>query len=240
MVSVHKNINALLAATADLFVGLAKEAIKDRGKFTVALSGGSSPKKLHEMLASDDYKHEVEWKNVYFFFGDERYVPLSDKQSNYRMAKDTLFDPLHINDKNIFPVDTTLPSDSAARDYEQTILKRLGASPQFDLIILGLGDDAHTASLFPHTLVLHEKDAWVKSHFVKKVNMDRITFTAKLINNADTVAFLVYGAAKAEAVHHVLRDDHEPEEYPAQLINPTNGKVHWFLDEEAAKQILAV
>ncbi|HYV53514.1 MAG TPA: 6-phosphogluconolactonase [Chitinophagaceae bacterium] len=205
------------------------------GEFNIALSGGSSPKKLYETLALPDYKNRVAWSKVNFFFGDERYVPAHDPQSNGNMVRAALFDPLHIEESTIFFVDTSLSPAEAARDYAARIANHFkGKESIFDLILLGLGNNSHTASLFPHTAVLHDQSASVKSVFVKDQNVYRITMTAPLINKARHIAFMVYGRSKAEAVHHVLDDAFDPEQYPAQLIKPENGNLHWYLDEEAA------
>lgn len=237
MLHISENIDSLLSATAEFFIQQCAEAIRTKGKFTVALSGGSSPKKLYALLASDPYRARVAWQNVFFFFGDERFVPADDPQSNYRMAKETLFEPLNIAPRQVMAVNTTVSPAEAALAYEQSIRKHFQDDCRFDLILLGLGDNSHTASLFPHTQVLHEKQSLVKEAFVGEVNQFRITFTAPLINNASVIAFLVYGAAKADAVHHILRDPFNPEEYPAQLIQPVSGKVHWFMDKEAASRV---
>lgn len=228
----------MLKALADFIVSKSKEAITRQGRFTLALSGGSSPKKLFELLASDAYRDSVEWAKVFFFFGDERYVPLYHKNSNYLMAEKALFEPLSITPEQVFAVNTTLPPAQAAQDYEERMLSHFNdPACRFDLILLGLGDNSHTASLFPHTKVLHEKKALVKEIFVDEVNMYRITFTAPLINAAHVIAFLVYGGSKAEAVHHILEDAANIEAYPAQLIQPAEGEIHWFMDEAAAGKI---
>ena len=228
----------VLVNLATYFVTLAEQAIAKNGKFAVALSGGSSPKKLYELLASDDFKNKVDWENVYFFFGDERYVPQDDKDSNYLMAKTALFDPLQIDDSNVFAVDTSLTPEEAAAEYKKAIdLFFDEESLEFDLILLGLGDNSHTASLFPYTPVLHEVDATVKEVFLEDQQVFRITFTAPLINQAHNIAFLVYGEGKAIAVHHVLEDARDIENYPAQLIIAEHGDLRWYLDEPAAANL---
>jgi 6-phosphogluconolactonase len=234
---IAENIDILITDVAEFFVSECEKAVKTSGRFTVALSGGSSPKKLYTLLASEKFRARIEWQRIFFFFGDERFVPANDPQSNYRMAKETLFDPLHISAEHIFSVDTTVSPAESAQSYEQAIRKVFGSDCKFDLILLGLGDNSHTASLFPHTEVLHEKNALVKEVFVAEVNQFRITFTAPLINNANVIAFLTFGSLKADAVHHILRDPFSPEEYPAQLIKPISGTVHWFLDKEAAARV---
>lgn len=239
MLHIAENTDALIASAAEFFVSQAATSIQEQGRFTVALSGGSSPKKLFTLLASDAWRNRVEWTNVFFFFGDERFVPADDEQSNYRMARETLFTPLGISSQQIFPVNTTLTPEESAKAYEQALLQHFKTGHAFDLIWLGLGDDAHTASLFPHTEVIHEKKALVKEVFVKKVDQYRITFTAPLINAARAVAFLTYGSSKADAVHHIFDDPFQPEEFPAQLVKPASGDVHWFIDREASMKLSA-
>jgi 6-phosphogluconolactonase len=228
----------VLTALADYFVKVAGEAIAERKKFTVALSGGSSPKKLYELLASLSYADKVEWGKVYFFFGDERNVPQTDKDSNYLMAKKALFDPLYIEPSNIFAVDTSLSPEQAAQKYQDEIEQFFDEDElRFDLVLLGLGDNSHTASLFPYTHVLHDRTPGVKAVFLADQNVFRITLNAPLINEARYIAFLVYGEGKAEAVHHVLEDDEDIENYPAQLIDAIDGDVEWFLDSAAAEKL---
>jgi 6-phosphogluconolactonase len=238
VISVFKEEAGVLVALANFIVSQAKDAVARNGRFNIALSGGSSPKKLYELLATDTYRDKIEWEKVFFFFGDERYVPLYHKDSNYLMAVHALFDPLNIHQDHVFAVNTVLPPVDAAHEYEERIRHHFGNNKcRFDLILLGLGDNSHTASLFPYTKVLHEQKALVKEIFVDEVNMYRITFTAPLINDAHHIAFLVYGAGKAEAVHHILEDERNIEAYPAQLIKPVDGTLHWFLDKGAAAKI---
>jgi 6-phosphogluconolactonase len=237
VIKIYKEDGEVLSALADFIVSKAAESIANQGRFSIALSGGSSPKKLYELLSSDAYRDKVEWEKIFFFFGDERYVPLYHQDSNYLMAERSLFEPLGILQDHVFAVNTALPPADAALDYEQKIIQHFDGNCQFDFVLLGLGDNSHTASLFPHTKVLLEQKALVKEIFVDEVNMYRITFTAPLINAAHHVVFLVYGSGKAEAVHHILEDDTNIELYPAQLIKPADGQLHWFLDEGAASRI---
>ena len=227
----------VLDALAKHFIKLGNEKIAANSKFSVALSGGSSPKKLYELLA-DSYTDQIDWEKVYFFFGDERNVPQTDKDSNYLMAKKALFEPLEINPLNIFAVDTTLSPADAAKKYQEEIEEFFDeVELSFDLVLLGLGDNSHTASLFPFTPVLHDRTPGVKEVFLQDQQVYRITMNAPLINEASHIAFLVYGEGKAIAVHHVLEDDEDIEEYPAQLIDPIVGEIQWFLDEAAAAQL---
>lgn len=225
---------------ADYFVQVANEAIAARGRFSVALSGGGSPKKLFELLASDAFRGRVEWQKADFFFGDERYVPHTSPDSNYRMAKLAMLDALRIEPNHIFPVDTSLPPAEAAQAYTQALQKYFGAEEmQLDLDLLGLGDNAHTASLFPHTPVLHATAAEVQAVYVEEVKAQRITLTAPLLNQARHTVFLVYGAGKATAVQQILTGPRDINQYPAQLIAPPAEAPLWFLDEAAAAALPA-
>src|SRR5579875_3072863 len=229
--------NEVLAAMAEHFVAVAKEAINEKGQFTVSLSGGSSPKKLYEMLASSDYNEKIDWDNVYFFFGDERYVPADHPDSNFLMVKKALFDPLQIPASQIIAVNTSLPPGQCADAYALAIYTHFKPyNAKFDLVLLGLGDNSHTASLFPHTSILQDKDSSVKAVYLEDQKVYRISMTAPMINDARHIAFLVYGEGKAEAVHHVLEDETNTEEYPAQLIQ-SEGDVQWFMDEAAASRL---
>lgn len=230
---VFATADQVLRGLADYFVAQANAAQAARGRFAVALSGGSSPKSLYELLASDEYRHKVDWTRTFFFFGDERYVPLDDPDSNYRMARLALLEPLYIPAWQVFAVDTTLPPAEAAQAYTAAMQSFFGAEAQFDLVLLGLGDDTHTASLFPHTSVLHATAAEAQAVFLEQKQVHRITLTAPLINQARAVAFLVYGAGKAAAVQTALHGARDTEEHPAQLIVPKEGAVRWFLDEAA-------
>ena len=225
----------VLVNLADYFVEVANQAITENGVFNVSLSGGSSPKKLYELLASTDYKEKIDWDKVYLFFGDERNVPANDPDSNYLMSKKALFDPLQIPASQIIPVNTSLPPEQAAEAYALAIHTHFKPyNAKFDLVLLGLGDNSHTASLFPHTAILEDQESSVKAVFLEDQQVYRISMTAAMINDAHHIAFLVYGGGKAEAVHHVLEDEINIEEYPAQLIKPVQGDVQWFMDEAAA------
>ena len=237
-INIYNSPAETIQHLADYFITIAKACVEDKGRFTVALSGGSSPKKLYELLSSEVYKNAIDWSKVYFFFGDERYVPLTDKESNYLMAKKALFEPMQIADDHVFAVDTSLPPDDAAQDYKSRMQVFFGnESIKLHLVLLGLGDNSHTASLFPRTTVLRDKVPAVKALFVEEINAYRVTMNAPMINNARHVAFLVYGKEKAVAVHHILQDKTDIEKYPAQLINPAKGELVWFLDNEAAKKV---
>jgi len=227
----------VLTSLAKHFIQTGQEAISARGRFSVSLSGGSSPKKLYEMLASADYRDQLDWTKVDFFFGDERNVPQDDKESNYLMAKTALFDPLNIAHENIFAVNTSSGPEGASAEYAITIFNYFkGEEMVFDLVLLGLGDDAHTASLFPHTSILQDRTASVREVYLHDKQVFRISMTYRLINQARHIAFLVYGPSKAEAVHHALEDAPNTDLYPAQLISKETDQ-QWFLDEAAAAKL---
>lgn len=234
-INVFKTENELISAIAIYFIKIAQHTIEEKGIFNTALAGGNSPKKFYQMLSSDEFKNKIDWSKVNFFFGDERYVPAADAQRNSWMVQKYLFEPLNISSSQILEVDTTLSPEQAAKKYDETIRTHFKHIPvRFDLMLLGLGDNSHTASLFPFTPVLAEKSPTVKAVFLKEQNSYRITMTVPLINQSKYIAFLVYGKEKAEAVYHVLKDVRNPEKYPAQLINPADGELHWFLDDNAA------
>lgn len=236
---IYKNKSELLNALAEFICEVANDSINRRGQFNFVLSGGGSPKSLYELLASEKFKSKVDWSKTYFFFGDERFVPEKDSQRNSLMAQHSLFDPLEISETNIFTVDTTTTADLAASKYAESIEKHFGNKPvRFDFILLGLGSNAHTASLFPNTSVLNVTEATIKAVFVDEVKMFRITMTAALINQARNIAFLVFGKAKADAVYEILEaTDASSNLYPARLIQQKDEKVHWFLDNEAAEKL---
>ncbi|MEO6334304.1 MAG: 6-phosphogluconolactonase [Pyrinomonadaceae bacterium] len=235
-VHVKRDADELNRAAADLFIEIARRSIDDHQNFSVALSGGSTPRSLYCLLSSDNYRSAIDWKQVTFFFGDERNVPPDSGQSNYRMAYETLLGPLGIRAEHIHRWETELPSlDDAASRYEEVIRGFCGSSkPGLDFILLGLGDDAHTASLFPHTPALKEKAKFAITNRVEKLNTDRLTLTFPFINRAANIVFLVTGKSKAEAVAHVLEGEYRPDDYPAQLVEPLGGRVIWLIDEAAA------
>ncbi len=238
---IYSSPPELFRAAADAFVRLAKEAVHAKGSFTVALSGGSTPKGLHSLLASD-FASAVVWKKVFFFWGDERHVPPDHPDSNYRMAQETLLSKVPVDPAKVFRVHSENPdANAAAVEYEQTISTAFGLQdreiPRFDLIFLGLGPDGHTASLFPQTLALRERSRLVVANWVEKFHTDRITFTLPLLNNAANVIFLVSGEDKTAAVQSVFARDTSGQDFPAKLINPPHGRLVWMLTEDAAGPI---
>jgi 6-phosphogluconolactonase len=232
---------ALCQAGAAEFVRQARDAVGAKGAFTVALSGGSTPKGLYGLLATDPMlQAQVAWDSIHVFWGDERHVPPDDTESNYRMANDAMLSKVPIPPANVYRIKSETPQASqAAEAYEQTLQAffRLPARqfPRFDLIFLGLGPEGHTASLFPGTKGLHEERRLVVSNWVGKFYTDRITMTPPILNNAACVIFLVSGEDKALPLKAVLEGLYEPEQLPAQLIRPSHGRLLWLVDQPAAR-----
>jgi 6-phosphogluconolactonase len=229
----------LFHAAAEEFVGVARTAIGAQGRFTVALSGGNTPKALYSLLASN-YSNFA-WNRVFLFFGDERHVPPTDPESNYRMVNESLLSKITIPAENVFRVAAENPdADAAASDYDAQIRKffelKPGEFPRFDLILLGMGPDGHTASLFPDSAALEEKSRIVVANWVAKFNTHRITFTFPVLDRAAEAMFMASGADKADMVHQVLEEKQNPP-FPCQLVNPTDGKLLWLLDESAAAKL---
>lgn len=238
MIQIFPNSEELARAAAEYFVARCREAIEEHGAFTVALSGGSTPKLLFELLADlhQLFREQIAWSSIHFFWSDERHVPPDHPDSNYRMANEAMLSHVPVTAKNIHRVPSENPSATeAASEYEQTLITITQQSlPRLDLIMLGLGSDGHTASIFPGSEVLHETKRLVAAPFVEKFQTYRITMTLPLLNNGASVVFLVTGSEKASIVKEVLEG---PEKYPAQAIKPTNGELLWMLDEDAASEI---
>ncbi|MGV3638871.1 MAG: 6-phosphogluconolactonase [Adhaeribacter sp.] len=238
MITVFNDTQALSQAAAELFVQIAREAVETQGRFTLALTGGSSPVQLYKLLASSPYREQVDWEKTFVFWGDERWVPLSDERSNAKMAFDTFLRQVPVPENQIFPMWEDCEPEDFANQYEQVLQKHFHQqAPQFDLILLGMGDDGHTASLFPGTEVLNETSRWVRAYYLTPQSMYRVTLTAPLINQAKNVLFLTFGANKAPALHEVLEGKRNPDLYPSQLIQPKQGEVRWFVDEAAASKL---
>jgi len=234
---VYENAEELALKGARHFARLADQYVLGSGRFTVALSGGSTPKAMYAFLAKAPFQDTVPWSSIYFFWGDERAVPPEHQDSNYRMAKETLLSRVPVSESNIFRMraENADPAESA-RDYSRQLqeILRSGSEPRLDLVLLGMGDDGHTASLFPFSPALKVTGEMVAANFVDKFQAYRITLTAKAINLARNVTFLVSGADKAEALQHVLEGPFQPDEFPSQLIRPDDGGLLWMVDKSAA------
>lgn len=237
---VLENLDAVATRAAELFVRCAGEA-RTAGRFTVALSGGSTPKAFHRLLAGAPYRDQVEWSQVQFYWGDDRAVAPDDPESNFRMARETLLDTLPIHEAQIHRIHTELDSTAAATLYEDELRQDFhlsqGQLPRLDLIYLGMGSDGHTASLFPHTAALGVTDRLVTANYVPQLSTTRITLTYPVLNNAATIAFLVVGPDKADALAAVLEGKADPDTYPSQRIAPTDGDLYWLMDQAAAAKL---
>ena len=235
MVKIFNDLGQLNEAAAQLFVQTARTAVAQKGRFTVALTGGSSPVGLYRLLASEPYRSQVPWSEVFVFWGDERWVPLTDDLSNAKMAFETLLTHVPVPKDQIFPMwDEGVSPEDFAHVYQERLQEHLRPDGCFDLVLLGMGGDGHTASWFPHTEVLHEYDKWVAAYFLEAQDMYRITLTIPIVNRATRVAVITYGAGKAAALHEVLHGERNIEKYPAQLIDRGEGRrVTWFVDEDA-------
>lgn len=236
-----RDVAGLNILVADKFVEILDESIAKRDQFTVALSGGSTPKALFRLLASEPFRSQIDWDRALFFFGDERNVPPDSDESNFRMANENLFRPLQITPENIFRWKTeTGNAEDVATDYAAIIRTKLsGDLPVFDLIFLGMGGDGHTASLFPHTLGLDEKNRIAIANPVPQMNTTRFTLTYSVINAARNVAFLVAGADKSAILAKVVDGDADFHELPSKGVKPVDGHLFWFVDAAAAKDLTA-
>jgi 6-phosphogluconolactonase len=235
----------IIQAAAVEFVHQTIETVQAKGLFTVALSGGSTPKGLYSLLASDGkpgFRLQVPWNKIHFFWGDERHVPPDHPDSNYRMAYEAMLSKVTVPPENVHRIKSENPdAGKAAEDYERELHEffrlEAGHLPRFDMVLLGMGADGHTASLFPGTKVIHEKKRLVIAPWVEKLNTYRITLTPPVLNNAARVIFLISGEEKAETLRTVLQGSYQPERFPAQIIRPANGKLLWLIDQSAARLI---
>ncbi|MGI9107620.1 MAG: 6-phosphogluconolactonase [Pyrinomonadaceae bacterium] len=225
---------------AERFIDLAHTSIEARGRFSVALAGGSTPKRIYELLAGEDLSGQIDWPKVHIFFGDERCVPPNHAESNYRMANEALLSRVSLPEQNIHRMRGEGDAVANARLYEDELrgfFTEQDFGPQFDLVMLGMGDDGHTASLFPGTSALEVQTAWVTANWVEKFDTYRVTLTAAAINHAQHVMFIVTGAGKAERLEEVIYGPQDPQRLPSQLIRPSAGSLEWFFDEAAAAKL---
>lgn len=239
-VRIVADADALAREAAELFIAASNEAVARNGSASIALSGGSTPKLMGRLLTEDGYRERVPWDKLHIFWGDERWVPLDSAESNAGEAKRAFLDTVGIPAGRVHPFETegVTPEESAAR-YESLVRSTAGDAgvPSFDLILLGMGDDGHTASLFPGTDAIHEAERLVVAHFVPKLDTTRLTFTPPLINAAQNVAFLAAGAGKAERLAEVLDGPIELDRLPSQVIRPGNGGPIWIVDRAAAASL---
>ncbi len=236
MIRIFPDIESLSSAAAEIFVQESERAIEARSRFNIAFSGGSTPKRAYEMLAQTPFWDRVPWERVHAFWGDERCVPPNDPQNNARMTRRSLLDHVPIPPAQVHPIVCSSSPRLAARMYEKLLADHFDCKlPRFDLIFLGMGKNAHFASLFPNSAALLEKERWVFGVHEPGVDMDRVTLTLPVINNAARVVFLVSGSSKARVLRDVLECPPDPMRLPAQLVRPADeNALEWLIDEEAA------
>ena len=236
LVHIEPNAEAVAQKAAAFIADRIITVLKKQDRFTLALSGGSTPKRLHQILAESPYKEMINWSRLHIFWGDERYVPLEDARNNARMAYDTLLNHVIVPDEqvHIMRTDYADPKE-AAREYEEILHRYFdGKENSFDLLLLGMGDDGHTLSLFPGTEIVQETRHWCAAFFLKQQDMFRITITKSIANKSACILFLTTGQTKAPALREVLNGKVNINLYPAQTIQPEAGELHWIIDKAAA------
>jgi 6-phosphogluconolactonase len=235
---IFKTADELSTALAEWIITYINDVLRRKDNFTIVLSGGSTPRKLHQVLASHPYRDRINWEKLHFFWGDERVVPFEDDRNNAKMAFDTLLNLVPVNQSNIHRMRTDIAPEASAHQYEKLLHEYFDNKPaSFDLVLLGMGDDGHTLSLFPGTEVVEEKTAWVKAFYLDAQTMYRITLTAPIVNKSAAVIFLTTGKNKAATLKQVLEGPLNPKTYPCQLIRPEHGSLDWFVDEAAASEL---
>ncbi len=236
-VTVLPDLATVAAAAADHTIAVLREAQTHRDPVHIALAGGSTPRAINALLSLEPRRSAIDWTRVVFWFGDERCVPPDDPESNYRMNRETLLDPLGIPRDRVHRMHGEDDPAAAAADYAAILESTLGRVPPLDLVLLGMGPDGHTASLFPGTVAAIEKSDLCVAHYVPKLDRWRITLTPTTINNARSVAIMATGAEKADALNAVLNGPRQPDVYPSQAIHPRSGELHWFVDAAAAAKL---
>jgi 6-phosphogluconolactonase len=238
-IEVLSDLEALSLRAASIFVSASRNSIGTKKRFAVAISGGSTPRRLYTLLGDDAYRHQVDWRHVHLFWADERCVPKEDAASNFRTAFDTLLSKVALPDNNIHRIKGEETPDKAARDYEEEIRRFFGESerPRFDLILLGVGEDGHTASLFPGSKSLEETTRLAIPVYSKEPRKNRITLTLPVLNDADQILFLVAGPSKAAVLSEILGDGEKKKGFPAGLVRPCHGNMTWLIDQEAAVKL---
>jgi len=232
------DLESLSQAAAGLFARQATAAVNSRGRFSVALSGGSTPRRAYEILAQPPFREQVPWGRTHVFWSDERCVDPGDPRSNARLARESLLQQVPLPRAQIYPISCQPSPEAGAREYEGVLRNCFGETPpRLDLVFLGLGENGHTASLFPYNAALEEEERWTAAVYVPGDDLHRVTLTAAFINQAAVVAFLVVGPAKAGVLREVLAGPRDPRRLPAQLIKPEKGEIYWLVDREAAGQL---
>jgi 6-phosphogluconolactonase len=240
-IEIFDDPDHLTRGLAEWITSLIEETLTRKNSFGLVLSGGNTPKKLNLLLASTPYRERIDWRKLHIFWGDERAVPFEDERNNARMAFDTLLNKVDIPKNQIHIMDTSLAPKEAAEQYQELLFEFFGTDVlpvrTFDLVLLGMGDDGHTLSLFPGTTVIHEEKLWSTSFFLKSQDMNRITLTKNIVNHSDHIVFMISGGEKANAVFEVLEGEKNPDLFPSQVIVPTQGELHFFMDKTAASKL---
>lgn len=240
-VVVLSDLSALTEEAAERWLNTAQAAVNERGEFTVALSGGSTPRPLYEKMASAPWSEQAPWQQTYVFFGDERRVPPDHADSNYRMANEALLQHVPIPSDQVFRMDGQGLSRTAAQSYERALQRHFSLErreyPRFDLMLLGMGEDGHTASVFPGTRAVSDLTNMVIAYDVPQLGVERMTLGLSVINNARQILFLVSGESKADALAAVLHGEHRPSTYPAQAVSPRDGSLTFLVDKAAAANL---
>ncbi len=240
IVTIVPDAAALAAATADHVVAVVEATLARRDVAHVALAGGSTPRAANALLSAPPRRDALDWSRVVFWFGDERCVPPTDPESNYRMNRETLLAPLKVASSQVHRMRGEDDPSAAAADYDAVLQRELGANPRLDLLLLGMGPDGHTASLFPGTIGAIDKSKHAIAHYVPKLEKWRMTLTPRTINAARNVAITAGGQEKADALHGVLEGPKQTDVYPAQLVHPHDGELFWLVDKAAASKLTAV
>lgn len=235
---IKKNSDELSIDFAVWMADYIGKKLQQQSRFTIVLAGGNTPKKLYQLLATEEFKNKIDWSKLHFFWGDERYVPFTDEKNNAKMVFDNLLNHVAVAKENIHIIQTDIEPELSAIEYEKLLHEYFPDNDKtFDLVLLGMGDNAHTLSLFPGYDMVQEKERWVQSFYLEEQKMVRITLTAPVINAAGCIVFLVSGSDKAAAVQHVLAGEHEPDLYPSQIIQPFKGELYWWIDKAAGADL---
>jgi 6-phosphogluconolactonase len=236
---IYKDVDELSEELARWLVTIIEQTVQLKDRFTIALSGGSTPKWLYNKLAGAPYREKIPWHKLHIFWGDERAVPFTDEGNNAKMAFDTLLNKVEIPADHIHVMRTDIRLEDAVADYERILHTYFEEQDTtFDLVLLGMGEDGHTLSLFPGSPVLHEQRQWVNVIYAEEQKMYRITLMPTVVNKAAMIAFLVTGIDKSKTLQQVLKGKYQPEKYPSQLIHPAGKRLHWFIDEAAASDLV--
>jgi len=230
----YPNKEQMVTATTERVINEIGQAIQERGLCNMALAGGNTPREVYSTLADDPYRDRVDWDRLHLFWGDERMVPPEHEDSNFRMVKETLLDHVGIPDGNVHRIRGEIVPEQAAREYAEFLHNHFKSdSPRFDIILLGIGEDGHTASLFPGTDAVEECKLYTVGVFVPRLDTWRVTLTFPVLNAAREVLFLAAGKSKSDIVQRIISIKQPAKEFPASMVNPEDGTLHWMLDSEA-------